>query len=102
MRTTHFTGTATDVGLLVGQLYPLQMANPAHWWKLRILSGLLMMWIFAGAVGSIHFSESLMFHSLFFLSSQFTNLIYPVFGDATAYIAAALSLTCGMIGEVSA
>lgn len=39
MRTTHFTGTVTDVGLLIGQAYPTKMKDHAHWWKTRILSG---------------------------------------------------------------
>ena len=35
MRSTHMTGTVTDVGLLCGQAYPDKMKDKAHWWKTR-------------------------------------------------------------------
>ena len=50
MRTTHFTGTTTDIGLLIGQIYPNNVKNAAHFWKLKILTGLVVTWIVAGAV----------------------------------------------------
>ena len=48
MRTTHMTGTITDVGLLFGQAYPDHVQDQAHWWKTRVLSSLVVTWIIAG------------------------------------------------------
>jgi len=79
MRTTHFTGTVTDVGLLIGQIYPNNVKNPAHHWKLQILAGLIVVWIAAGAVGAG---------------------LYELMGNAFAFIAGALGLGCGIVGEV--
>lgn len=53
MRTTHMTGTVTDVGLLVGQAYPTKMQDAAHWWKTRILAGLIGTWSLSGLLGQL-------------------------------------------------
>jgi len=52
MRSTHMTGTVTDVGLLCGQAYPDKMKDKAHWWKTRILAGLIGTWSFSGLIAS--------------------------------------------------
>jgi len=48
MRTTHMTGTVTDVGLLCGQAYPDKLKDHAHWWKTKILTGLILTWSISG------------------------------------------------------
>uniref|UniRef100_A0A7S2IK83 Uncharacterized protein n=1 Tax=Haptolina brevifila TaxID=156173 RepID=A0A7S2IK83_9EUKA len=53
MRTTHMTGTVTDVGLLCGQAYPTKLKDKAHWWKTRILAGLIGTWSLAGLVAQL-------------------------------------------------
>lgn len=79
MRTTHHTGTVSDIGLLLGQLYPDNIHNRAHVWKLQILSGLVVVWMFAGAIGA---------------------LLYEVVGDALAFVPGGIGLLIGTIGMV--
>ena len=61
MRTTHMTGTVTDVGLLIGQAYPSKGLpwsknhDHAHWWKIRWLSSLIGTWALGGGAGQVLF-----------------------------------------------
>ena len=51
LRTTHVTGTVTDVGLLVGQAYPTKWNDSAHWWKTRVLATDLIFFV-SGALAA--------------------------------------------------
>jgi len=61
MRTTHMTGTVTDVGLLIGQAYPskglpwAKNHDHAHWWKIKWLSSLIGTWALGGGAGQVLF-----------------------------------------------
>ncbi|XRB23212.1 DUF1275 domain-containing protein [Pseudoscourfieldia marina] len=51
MRTTHVTGTVTDIGLLVGQGYPSKKGDHAHWWKTKVLAIDLVSYALGGVAG---------------------------------------------------
>lgn len=58
-RTTHVTGTVTDVGLLVGQgVNPATWTNESHWWKARTLSYLVVLFIAGGATALLLFENA--------------------------------------------
>eukprot|EP00227_Mantoniella_beaufortii_P002758 CAMPEP_0197617098 /NCGR_PEP_ID=MMETSP1326-20131121/60862_1 /TAXON_ID=1155430 /ORGANISM="Genus nov. species nov., Strain RCC2288" /LENGTH=232 /DNA_ID=CAMNT_0043185987 /DNA_START=229 /DNA_END=923 /DNA_ORIENTATION=- len=48
VRSTHTTGTITDIGLLLGQAWPNNWDNAAHWWKTKILILLVVAWYGGG------------------------------------------------------
>uniref|UniRef100_A0A7S0R9R5 Uncharacterized protein n=1 Tax=Pyramimonas obovata TaxID=1411642 RepID=A0A7S0R9R5_9CHLO len=50
-RTTHVTGTVTDIGILIGNsANPAVRTNEAHWWKCRALSYLLLNYMLGAAI----------------------------------------------------
>lgn len=48
----------TDMGLLIGQFYPLKLHDKAHLWKTKVLSSLLAVWVAAGVFGCLIFDVS--------------------------------------------
>eukprot|EP00238_Polyblepharides_amylifera_P001290 CAMPEP_0196571622 /NCGR_PEP_ID=MMETSP1081-20130531/1772_1 /TAXON_ID=36882 /ORGANISM="Pyramimonas amylifera, Strain CCMP720" /LENGTH=358 /DNA_ID=CAMNT_0041888639 /DNA_START=461 /DNA_END=1537 /DNA_ORIENTATION=+ len=55
-RTTHMTGTVTDVGLLVGQgMNKDTWTDESHWWKCRTLATLVLAWVVGGGVAVLVF-----------------------------------------------
>jgi len=58
-RTTHVTGTVTDVGLLVGQgVNKATWTNESHWWKARTLSYLVVLFVAGGATALLLFDNA--------------------------------------------
>jgi hypothetical protein len=59
-RTTHVTGTVTDVGLLVGQgvTDKATWTNESHWWKARALSYLVVLFVAGGATALLLFDNA--------------------------------------------
>lgn len=77
VRSTHVTGTWTDIGLLLGQAFPDKMGDRAHWWKTKILSLLLVAFYVGGVV------------------SEFINDAIP---GKLAYVAGGVSFAVSMLG----
>ena len=77
VRSTHVTGTWTDIGLLLGQAYPDKMSDHAHWWKTKILTLLLVAFYVGGVV------------------SEFINDAIP---GKLAYVSGGISLAVGVMG----
>ena len=68
IRTTHVTGTVTDIGLLLGRMAIGQWKDM---WKLKLLSSLWMSFFLGGVVGSYFHSligsYTMLLNSIFFL-----------------------------------
>ena len=79
MRTTHFTGTVTDVGLLIGQAYPLKVKDAAHIWKTKVLSTCIVVWVAAGLASGL--------------------LVTPL-GASLAFVPGIIGIGCGLAGLV--
>ena len=80
LRTTHVTGTVTDVGLLVGQGIPLKFGDKAHWWKTRVLAIGIVVWLAGGLVARVLWDNEVQ--------------------DKLAYVAASFSFVLGVLGHV--
>ena len=70
IRSTHLTGTWTDVGLLGGQLIGSaeKRSDVAHWWKTKVLTSLILFFSAGTFVGTFAF-RGLGAASLFFPAS---------------------------------
>jgi uncharacterized membrane protein YoaK (UPF0700 family) len=71
IRTTHMTGTSTDIGLFLGQLF---RGNYANVWKLKILLGLVASFWLGGFL-SLYSVRTWRTNTLFFNAAVFLFLV---------------------------
>jgi len=77
VRSTHTTGTITDIGLLLGQAWPNNWDNAAHWWKTKILILLVVAWYGGGVCA---------------------EFIHDAAEGKLAYVSGGISLAVGLYG----
>lgn len=70
IRTTHLTGTSTDIGLIAGQMLRGHYKNA---WKFKVLVGLASAFWFGGFV-SFYSASALMSHSLWISAALFLTI----------------------------
>jgi len=91
IRTTHLTGTSTDIGLILGQLMRGEMKNM---WKLKVLVGLASsFWLgsFISFYSASYFlSRSLWFSVALFLVIGLCHLTFVVFTTKVTFAQAVL------------
>eukprot|EP00242_Pyramimonas_sp_CCMP2087_P014901 CAMPEP_0198208524 /NCGR_PEP_ID=MMETSP1445-20131203/11875_1 /TAXON_ID=36898 /ORGANISM="Pyramimonas sp., Strain CCMP2087" /LENGTH=436 /DNA_ID=CAMNT_0043881949 /DNA_START=272 /DNA_END=1582 /DNA_ORIENTATION=- len=82
-RTTHVTGTITDIGILIGHsLNKKVRGNKSHWWKCRALITLLANLMFGGVVAYWLYAED-----------------YLALEEDAFFVPASISLVFGLLGH---
>jgi PAS domain S-box-containing protein len=91
IRTTHLTGTSTDIGLIMGQM---MRGNWKNLWKFKVLCGLATSFWLGGLISfysaSAFLSNSLWFSAGLFLSIGLTHLIFVVVTQKVSFVQAML------------
>lgn len=87
IRTTHLTGTSTDIGLILGQMIRGKWKN---YWKFKVLVGLaLSFWL--GGLISFYSASALLNHSLWFSAALYliiglTHITFVVLTQNVGFI----------------
>lgn len=89
IRTSHLTGTSTDIGLIMGQML---RGNWKNYWKFKVLVGLATSFWFGGFI-SFHSATNLLSHSLWFSAGLFltiglTHVTFVVLTQKVSYVQA--------------
>lgn len=89
IRTSHLTGTSTDIGLIMGQML---RGNWKNYWKFKVLVGLATSFWFGGLI-SFYSATNLLSHSLWFSAGLFlliglTHVTFVVLTQKVSFIQA--------------
>lgn len=90
IRTSHHTGTSTDIGIIIGQIL---RGNWKNYWKLKVLIGLASsFWVgglisFYSATAFLH--DSLWFSTALFMVIGISHLTFVVLTEKVSYFQAA-------------
>lgn len=89
IRTTHLTGTSTDIGLIIGQMLRGNMKNL---WKFKVLVGLATSFWFGGLLSfysaTAFLSNSLWFSAALYLLIGLTHIIFVVLTQKVGFFQA--------------
>lgn len=87
IRTSHLTGTSTDIGLIIGQML---RGNWKNYWKFKVLVGLASSFWFGGLISfysaSAFLSNSLWFSAGLFLAIGLTHIIFVVLTQKVSFV----------------
>merc|ERR1719401_2306355 len=89
IRTTHLTGTSTDIGLIFGQML---RGNWKNFWKFKVLVGLASSFWLGGLVSfyaaSAFLSHSLWFSAALFLAIGLTHVAFVIATEKVSFFQA--------------
>ncbi|KAL7541295.1 hypothetical protein ACHAXR_012038 [Thalassiosira sp. AJA248-18] len=89
IRTSHLTGTSTDIGLIIGQML---RGNWKNFWKFKVLVGLASSFWFGGLISfysaSAFLSNSLWFSAALFLAIGLTHVSFVVLTQKVSFVTA--------------
>eukprot|EP00571_Detonula_confervacea_P002401 CAMPEP_0172313388 /NCGR_PEP_ID=MMETSP1058-20130122/20144_1 /TAXON_ID=83371 /ORGANISM="Detonula confervacea, Strain CCMP 353" /LENGTH=554 /DNA_ID=CAMNT_0013027033 /DNA_START=179 /DNA_END=1843 /DNA_ORIENTATION=- len=89
IRTSHLTGTSTDIGLIIGQMI---RGNWKNYWKFKVLVGLASSFWFGGLISfysvSAFLSNSLWFSAALYLTIGLTHLSFVVLTQKVSFVQA--------------
>eukprot|EP00574_Skeletonema_japonicum_P003658 CAMPEP_0201716630 /NCGR_PEP_ID=MMETSP0593-20130828/2563_1 /ASSEMBLY_ACC=CAM_ASM_000672 /TAXON_ID=267983 /ORGANISM="Skeletonema japonicum, Strain CCMP2506" /LENGTH=569 /DNA_ID=CAMNT_0048206477 /DNA_START=65 /DNA_END=1771 /DNA_ORIENTATION=+ len=89
IRTSHLTGTSTDIGLIAGQML---RGNKKNYWKFKVLVGLAASFWLGGLISFYSaqkfLSQSLWFSAALYLLVGMTHCVYVVLSQRVSFIQA--------------
>lgn len=89
IRTSHLTGTSTDIGLIIGQML---RGNWKNYWKFKVLVGLACSFWFGGLISfysaSAFLSKSLWFSAGLLLAIGLTHITFVVLTKKVSFVQA--------------
>mmetsp|Transcript_25945 Transcript_25945/g.39899 ORF Transcript_25945/g.39899 Transcript_25945/m.39899 type:complete len:594 (+) Transcript_25945:107-1888(+) len=89
IRTSHLTGTSTDIGLIAGQMLRGNMKN---YWKFKVLVGLAASFWLGGLISFYSaqkfLSQSLWFSAALYLLVGMTHCVYVVLSQKVSFVQA--------------
>ena len=90
IRTSHHTGTSTDIGIIIGQIL---RGNWKNYWKLKVLIGLASSFWFGGLISfysaTAFLHDSLWFSTALFMVIGMSHLTFVVLTEKVSYFQAA-------------